>query len=108
MIDLKEKKILSTFSTKNWSYLYSSWIDSNSILHLSKGRLFHKKVLYDLKSGNKIARNLAQSKKEQTTDPCNDLHIGSQDLYCTNKIVYWGDLIASYNSDLNCFIIDKE
>lgn len=108
VIDFNEKKVLSSFNTKNWSYLYNSWIDGDSILHLAKGRIFTRRVLFDLNSGSKVDDKTTQSEKEQAKESSNDGYIDSQDLYCTSSIVYYGGYRVFYDDKLKCFIMDKE
>lgn len=104
-IDLKEKKVVSSFSTKNWSYLYSSWIDENLVLHLSRGRLFDRVTLIALKTGNRIddKRLKKQSKKSSS-----HVYVSSEDLYCTNSVVYLEGQRIYYNHVLSCFLIEKD
>ena len=106
VIDFNKKEIMSKFSFKNWTYLYSSWIDNDSILHLSKGSIFTRKILVDLKNGEILKSD--KNKRKQIKDDNNVLFIDSQELYCTNRLVYWNGLKIFYAGNLKCFIIKNE
>jgi len=109
VVDLNEKKVLSTIYSRNWAYLYNSWIDSNAVLHLSKGgALFSRKVLYDVHTGTNVSRRKARSANGQTRDASNHQYIDSQELYCTRDIVYWMGLGIYYNEHVGGFIITRE
>jgi hypothetical protein len=103
VIDFDKKEIVSTFTIKNWTYLYNSWIDNESILHLSRGWLFARGLMIDLKNGSRLG---SDSIKEKDAPANTDaVHIDSQDLYCTSSIVYWSGLRIVYDDDLKCFIL---
>lgn len=105
VIDLNQKIMVSSFRTKNWSYLYSSWIDSNAILHLSKGWIFGRNVSYDLKTGEKAHLKMKKDEKERSKEAATDVHITSEDLYCTSQIVYWGSTRIYYDKTAQRFLI---
>ena len=104
-IDLKKNEILSTFNFKNWTYLYSSWIDDDKILHLSKG-IFNRKILIDLSTGFKLTSDKKRRKEQAPKDGNHSLHIDSQELYCTNNVVYYEEKRIRYDSNNQCFILD--
>jgi hypothetical protein len=108
VIDLKKKEILSEFRYKNWTYLYSSSIDSNAVLHLTKGSLFNRVKEIDLRLGNELTRSEKNSSKKDEQITKKDVYIGSQDLYCTSQMVYWNYLRIWYDETSRCIIIQSE
>jgi hypothetical protein len=106
-IDLNQKEIRSTFNFKNWTYLNSAWVDTDNVLHLSKG-IFGRMVLIDLTNGTKRTSDKQKRKEKAPKDAVNDQHLDSQDLYCTGGMVYYNKLRIQYDSNLQSFILDPE
>jgi hypothetical protein len=108
VIDFEQRKIISTFKFSYWTYLHSSWFEGDSILNLSKGRIFSRKVLINLNTGEKIQSKKYRRKEKKSVSTKNNVYIDSQELYCTNGFVYINGLKINFDQKSNSFIINKE
>ena len=108
VIDFEQKKIISTFKYSSWTYLYSSRMEGDSILYLSKGRIFSRKVLINLYTGEKLQSKKYRREEKNSVSTENNVYIDSQDLYCTSGYVYVNELKIYYDQKSNSFLVSKE
>lgn len=107
VFNYETKELKSTIYSKQMIYLFSSYIDNDSLLYLSKGLYFNRKIIYSLKTGEKI-----QSKMDFRCDK-NDLSkefgviFESNDLYCTREIVYWLNYKMYFDEIKHSIIIEN-
>jgi hypothetical protein len=108
VLDLNNFTLKSSFEFKNWTYLYSSWFKNDSLLCISKGRLFKKKSVVNINTGEKIETKFEKKLKKPESQNTTLCYIDSQALYCTNRIVYWNNNRIFFDSKTHSILIEKE
>jgi hypothetical protein len=108
VIDYKRKELVTTFKVKSWTYLYSSWIQDDSLLYLSKGMYINRKMIFNLKTGEKIQTKLKSRCHAPEKENGQGVHFGHDDFYCTNSIVYWKNFRMYFNEKNHTLIIEDQ
>lgn len=90
LIDLKKFTLLSQFHTKRWTYLHDAYFYNDSLLYISFGiRLRSKYYIYDIFSGERIAKQLAKKSPKGDAFRAKDNHIKfNHNLSEPNQLVF--------------------
>ena len=107
IFNFNTKEVVAKFHFTNWTYFHSSWIDQGGILHLTKGTLFSKTILINLKTGEELKGKEYKDEKKEEQDNKGNLWFDSSELYCTDDVVYLNGLSVHYNSDIPGFVVRK-
>ncbi len=103
VLNIKESEVISTFSFKRWTYLHSSWVESDSLLYLSKGMF--KTVEVNLNTGRKIKSKFS-FRYDSPEDGNGQAYLfENRDLYCSGGMVLWTDKMIYFDSNTHSVII---